>query len=258
MSVTATEPDWRGLVDSWDRQQTGYIPPREQMFTLMIDAVRAELGDAPRVLDLGCGPGGISERLLARLSGARAVALDLDPVLLAIGQGALGTLGGRLRWVEADLRDSGWTGAAGDQPFDAVLTATALHWLPPEQLAVTYRQVAGLLRPGGLLLNADRLRFDERSPTCARLAERLTLGRAESAFTGDTPDWTAWWHALDREPSMRPLLAERERRLLGEHGRRTFARPSEAFHLGALADAGFREMGTIWQDLDRRLLLAVR
>ena len=57
---------------------------------------------------------------------------------------------------------------------------------------------------------------------------------------------------------MRPLLAERERRLLGEHSRRTFARPTEAFHLGALADAGFREMGTIWQDLDRRLLLAVR
>ena len=33
---------------------------------------------------------------------------------------------------------------------------------------------------------------------------------------------------------------------------------SLALHVGALAEAGFREVDTIWQDLNRRLLLAVR
>jgi trans-aconitate methyltransferase len=152
ISPTATDPDWRGLLDGWDRQQTGYIPQRERMFTLMVDTVHAVLGDDPLVLDLACGPGAVSERLLARFPRARSVAIDMDPVLLAIGRGALDTRGGRLRWVDQDLRDHDWTKAVGDQPFDAVLTTTALHWLFPEDLAATYRRIATILRPGGLMV----------------------------------------------------------------------------------------------------------
>jgi hypothetical protein len=34
--------------------------------------------------------------------------------------------------------------------------------------------------------------------------------------------------------------------------------PRPGFHRRALADAGFREVDTLWQDLDRRVLPAVR
>jgi hypothetical protein len=56
------------------------------------------------------------------------------------------------------------------------------------------------------------------------------------------------------------LVEERERRFAhpDDEPRTKFRRPTLAFHLGALANAGFCEMETIWQDLDRRLLLAVR
>ncbi len=40
------------------------------------------------MLDLGCGPGSLATRLLDRIPAATVIALDADPVLLAIGQAA--------------------------------------------------------------------------------------------------------------------------------------------------------------------------
>ena len=255
MTDPTTGTDWRRLLTSWDRQQAGYIPGREQMFALMIDTVRTVLGARPRVLDLACGPGSISERLLARMPEARTVALDLDPALLAIGRGALGTLEGRLSWVEQDLADPDWTDAVAG-PFDAVLTATALHWLSPEQLTVTYRRISAILRPGGLLLNADRMRFDN-SPTCNTVSDALTQARDAAYFAlTDAPDWDGWWRAMAEVPALAALVRQRNQ-LFPRRGKTPrLPRPTLAFHQHALADAGFSETDVLWQDLDRRLLLA--
>jgi trans-aconitate methyltransferase len=62
-------------------------------------------------IDLACGPGSLSQRLLQRFPQARVIAVDVDPVLLALGRGALGTVGGRLRWVDADLASPDWAQA---------------------------------------------------------------------------------------------------------------------------------------------------
>lgn len=51
-----------------------------ERFRVMPDLVEAVGGPEPRVLDLTCGAGGISERLPARLPGAGSVGVDLDPV----------------------------------------------------------------------------------------------------------------------------------------------------------------------------------
>ena len=54
----------------------------------------------------------------------------------------------------ADLRDDTWTRGLG--PFDAVFTFQTLHDLGGvDALEVVYRQVHGLLAPGGILVNAD-------------------------------------------------------------------------------------------------------
>lgn len=47
--------------------------------------------------------------------------------------------------------------ALGQDTFDAVIFITALHWLTPPEIARVYRQLAGLLRPGSVLLNGNLL-----------------------------------------------------------------------------------------------------
>ncbi|MET0416763.1 MAG: hypothetical protein ABW022_12170 [Actinoplanes sp.] len=44
-----------------------------------------------------------------------------------------------------------------------MVSSTALHWLSTTQLLGVYQVAAALLPPGGLLLNADHLRFDDPS-----------------------------------------------------------------------------------------------
>ena len=145
----------------WEIQQQGYLPDREDRFTALIDAVEEAAGRPdPLVLDLGCGPGSLSVRLLDRMPAARVIAIDTDPVLLALGRAAYGQQD-RLRFADLDLRSNGWTAELGlDRPADAAVSTTALHWLRPDALHVMYARLATVLRPGGLLLDGDHLKDD--------------------------------------------------------------------------------------------------
>jgi hypothetical protein len=55
--------------------------------------------------------------------------VDIDPILLLLGQQVLGDMQGRLRWVEADISEPSWHSRLGEEQVDAVVTTTALHWL---------------------------------------------------------------------------------------------------------------------------------
>jgi trans-aconitate methyltransferase len=250
--------DWASWLRRWDSQQEGYVPEREARFTAMFDAIEALLPASFTALDLACGPGSISQRLLARFPHAKAIAVDIDPVMLALGQGALGTVDGRLRWIDVDLDRPDWLAALDGAPIDAVLSSTALHWLWPDSLTRVYRDLGSRLPAGGLLFNADHLAFGSRLPTFARLSDgALERQWSDAAFAARGLETAEqWWAALSAEPGVEPLLAERERRFAGK--RRQETSPDFDFHVAALRDAGFREVDTVWQVLSDRVLLAVR
>jgi SAM-dependent methyltransferase len=248
-------------VRRWDAQQQRYMPDREDRFTVLIDAVEAGAGrDDPLVLDLGCGPGSLAVRLLDRMPAASVVALDSDPLLLALGRAAYGDRP-RLRFADQDLRDPGWDRALRlGRAADAAVSTTALHWLRSAALRDTYAGVARLLRPGGLLLDGDHLKEDARAaPTLARLGEAVSeraISRRAPSQPGGREDWDDWWRAATADPALAGPAAERERRGLSEdhHGSESVLL---AEHVAALRAAGFAEIGTIWQYGENRVLCAV-
>jgi len=252
----ATAHRW---IDRWDAQQQRYMPDREERFTALIDAVEAGAGRPdPVVLDLGCGPGSLAVRLLGRIPAATVVAIDADPLLLALGRAAYGDRAG-LRFADRDLRVPGWPAGLGlDRPADAAVSTTALHWLPAPALRAMYAELATVLRPGGLLLDGDHLTDDEgRTPVLARLNRVLTERWEERAGADGQEDWKDWWQAATADPVLAGPAAEREQRRLSEdhHGSES-VRLAE--HAGALAAAGFTEIGTVWQHGENRILAAVR
>jgi SAM-dependent methyltransferase len=250
--------DWMDWLQRWDAQQEGYVPEREARFGAMFDVLAELLPESFVALDLGCGPGSISQRLLARFPAARAIAVDIDPVMLAIGRGAFGTVDGRLRWIEADLESPGWLQALGDIRVDAVLSCTALHWLWPETLARLYHDLGRVLRSGGVFLNGDHMSFGRALPTFERLSERVLAEQwTDAAFAARGIETAEqWWDALTGEAAFASLLADRDERFAGKQ--RQQSPPGFDVHAAALSDAGFREIGTIWQALSDRVLLAVR
>lgn len=251
------EIDWSGWLRRWDAQQEGYVPEREARFTVMFDALAELLPASFVAVDLACGPGSISQRLLARFPGARTIAVDIDPVLVAIGRGAVGTAGGRLRWVEADLASPDWLEALGETQVDAVLSSTAMHWLQPEALARVYHELGRLIRPGGVFLNADTMAFGSALPNLERLSRRaLDEQWSDDAFAERGIETAEqWWASLATEPAFAPLLEEQARRFAGKQRPTP---PDFDAHVATLHDAGFREVATIWQMLANRVLLALR
>lgn len=242
----------------WDAQQAGYLPDREERFTAMLDVLEVALPPNFVAVDLCCGPGSLAQRLLARFPQAQVIAIDYDPVLLALGRAALGTQNGRLRWLEGNLLDPGTLPAAlGGTAVDAVLSTTALHWLPDPDLQRVYCQLAEQIRPGGVLLNGDNLGLPDNQQALQSISNTLTERFRAAAFQNQgVENWQQWWAALATEPGLEPLIIERERRFQPAPVQERPA--SIQVHTDALLAAGFREVGVIWQHLDNMIILAVR
>jgi len=256
--TTSQSIDWQAWLRRWDAQQTGYLPQREARFTAMLEVLAILLPAQFVAVDLCCGPGAVSQRLLQRFPQARSIAVDLDPVLLALGEGALGTLDGRLRWLDADLCDPDWGKALGETQVDAALSTTALHWLPVPDLVALYKQLGELIRPGGVFLNGDNMRFNPALPTFHKVAETVLQAQwqDEQFAQAGVETWDQYWGALRQEPVLHALSAERERRFAARSS--TWTNASYDLQVAALREAGFREVGVIWQSFDDRVLMAVR
>jgi len=250
------DPDWAQWWQRFEDQQTFHIPLREQRFELMLQLVGEVTGSAPQnILDLACGTGAISARALKRFPAARLVALDVDPLLLAIGQHTLGNADGRLTWVKADLRGSDWSAVLRPYaPFDAVLTSTALHWLTPGDLVTVYRHLAQLLHEGGILLNAEHLLVGPPGRRLTALTEQLRQRLTATAKpVGES--WEAWWIAAGAEPAFARLLAERAQVFKND---RHHEHIGAQFHEAALALAGFAETAIVWRYLDDTIVCGLR
>jgi SAM-dependent methyltransferase len=249
-------PAFPPILADWDAQQAAYIADREGRFAIILDLLAAVLGDAPVVVDLACGPGSLAARLLERFPRARVVALDCDPLLLRVAREALEPYGERITLLDADLTDDAWPAAVaealdGATP-DAAVSTTALHWLTPDRLVAVYAQTARLLAPGGLLLNGDHFRFDDRHPTLRAVAAAHDAATQARGFGDGAPTWDDWWARARALPGATELATERDRRFADRP-----APPATTidFHLAALRQAGFAEVAPVWQLLDDYVVL---
>ncbi|MEU6163510.1 class I SAM-dependent methyltransferase [Streptomyces tanashiensis] len=248
-----TGTDWAGWQQSWDRQQEWYMPDREERFRVMLDMVEALVGTKPRVLDLACGTGSITSRLLQRFPDATSTGVDLDPALLAIAEGSFAG-DERVTFVTADLKDPAWVRSLPYDTYDAVLTATALHWLHSEPLTALYGQLAGLVREGGVLMNADHM-IDEATPrinAAERAHRHAAMDRAKGA---GALDWAEWWAVAAADPVLAEPTARRFE-IYGEHA--DGDAPSAGWHADTLRAAGFGEARPVWASPSDALILAVK
>ncbi|MEV0396245.1 class I SAM-dependent methyltransferase [Polymorphospora rubra] len=229
--------------ESWDHQQEAYLPDREERFTALLDTVEATSpGQAPTVLDLAGGTGSISLRTLRRFPHATTTLLDVDPVLLTIARESLDD---RSTVVTADLRTPDWVAALPHREYDAVLTATALHWIAPERLAALYAEIREVLRPGGVFINVDHMPDDGLPELTVMLGDRERARREARYAAGAVLSWEAWWDHVAKDPELGPLLEERRKVFADRHT--TESDPPVSWHLGALRTAGFREAGIVWR-----------
>ncbi len=255
--VRVRTPRWAVWVERWDQQQQDSFPAREERFNTILEVLETRIPRKFTVLDLGCGPGSLSLRVLRRFPNARSIGVDVDPVMLKLGQETVGTVGGRMRWVSADLRHRDWASKLPVRKVNASISTNALHWLAPEKLRRVYHDVYNLLPRRGVFLNGDWLPAKAEGPMTQHLFLRIYRQRQRQIHRPvGWIDWNQWWRQLEREPSLRDLFAMRRRIFPRLHPRE--AHLSAEDHLRALRRAGFREVRVLTQNLDDRVLLAIK
>jgi SAM-dependent methyltransferase len=99
--------------------------------------------DAARVLEIGCGLGRLTSKLLRE--GRDIVALDLSPGMIARARARTPD---RVEWICDDFL----THDFGNREFDCIITAATLHHMPAD---AALQKMRALLRRGGRLVVHD-------------------------------------------------------------------------------------------------------
>ena len=238
---------------SWDRLEERLVPDRELRLGVLIDVVEAMVGSAPTVVDLGCGPGTVTRRLLDRLPGACSIAVDVDPVLLTIASVTFAD-DDRVRIVRADLNDPAWVEGLPEPQVDAVVTATALHWLSEDAVRRLYGDLAGLVRRGGVVAHSEQMPLAELPRLGPAVAD---LGHRRRGGDDGRARWDDWWEQVSGDPALRPAMAQRDAVFETSYPTEEFSPPAD-WHIAALRDAGFTEAGVLWRSGGGAVVAAVR
>ena len=144
-------------MDTWDPDQyLAYADERGRPFLDLLARVGAT---APAdVLDVGCGPGGLTALLARRWPRARVRGVDASPAMV---ERARRTVPHGVHVEHGDLRDLDAPGSV-----DVLVTNATLQWVP-DHLDLLERLV-GLVRPGGWLALQVPGNFDEPSHALRR------------------------------------------------------------------------------------------
>lgn len=114
---------------------------------LVAQAAAATTPHAGHVLDVGCGAGNYTLKLLERLPNLDATLIDLSQPMLERAASRVGSATtGRVTTIQGDIREV----ALGDGQFDLVLAAAVLHHLrTDEEWEAVFAALHRALRPGG-------------------------------------------------------------------------------------------------------------
>jgi trans-aconitate methyltransferase len=187
--------------------------------------------------------------VLERFPAASIVAVDRDASLLEVGKSILGS---RVSWRQADVRDPSWAEGLEPGTFDAVLSATAIHWLQPDDVAGVYRVLAALLRSGGVFANADHMPVS--SPAVAELSQTLLDGWQAERLR-DAEDYYDFREAMRAEPALGSLVDQRDASFDDQPS--GLAAPL-SFHRETLLALGFQSADELWRHHADAILVAIR
>lgn len=217
-ATTAFESD----AYEYDNLRHRLVPCLDSLYGAATMALRLADRRLRRILDLGAGTGLLSARVAAAHPDAELVLLDASPAML---EQARAVVGPRARLCLADLRDP-ITGG----PFDAAVSALAIHHLDDHHKRDLFARVHKALATGGVFVNAEQV----AGPSPWLDARYRAHHREASAALGTTAEQ---WQAAEERMALDRCA------------------PTE-IQLEWLRDAGFTDVDCLFKDYGFALLFA--
>jgi tRNA (cmo5U34)-methyltransferase len=206
------------MAEEYDSLIRRCVPRYEEMTERLVDYLPA---DAVRVIELGCGTGNLSLRLVARYPDASITFVDASPEMVQLTRARVAEASPRAaergRFMVARFEEL----QAEPGAFDLATSAISLHHVADK--GAVFRTVRGLLRPGGTFRFADQM-------------WGATEGNAAL-------NWRRWLEFC-RLPGH---CTEAEVESLVAHAREHDHYEPVATHLRLLEDAGFADVDCVWR-----------
>jgi tRNA (cmo5U34)-methyltransferase len=156
---------------TYDTERRRLIHCFDEFYGTLGELIARFCPNSPRILDLGAGTGILSAAIIDRAPAAHLHLLDASPDML---QQAANRLSGHqpqmfIQPLDADLPSG---------PFDAVVSALAIHHLDDANKRGLFCRILTALAPGGIFLNAEQV--SGGSPRLQKLFESVHLDRARA------------------------------------------------------------------------------
>ena len=135
---------------SYDGPRRFLIPPFEQFDATAVEALGISGAEPERILDIGAGTGMMTAWAREAYPQAHFTLLDGAGAMLDKARERLGADG--IDYVQADFGD-----ALPEGPWDAVVSALAIHHYFDEGKQGLFGRIHDGLRPGGVFVNAEHV-----------------------------------------------------------------------------------------------------
>ena len=196
---------------------------RREQLDLLLKFIPHPADHPLAVLDVGAGFGAAAAAVLHAFPHATATLLDISAEMQRVGGERLAAYDGRYTYHTGDF-DGGTLPDALPGPYDAVVSALAIHHLDPQHKRALYAAIAQRLAPGGVFLQIDII----AAPTDDVQSLYWELDDREHQERGEQP----WDRSRIRHTELQPLDD----------------------HLRWLRDAGLQRVDCYWKRLDVALI----
>jgi tRNA (cmo5U34)-methyltransferase len=164
----------------YDAPRRRLVPPFDGFYGAAVAALELSATQPRSVLDLGAGTGLLTQHVLAARPDVRPTLFDGAPAML---DRARERLGDAATYVVGDLHDAPPPG-----PWEAVVSALAIHHLEDDAKRALFARVHGGLVPGGVFVNAEQV----LAPTARLQAHYRAWHEREAKARGATDaEWDA-------------------------------------------------------------------
>ena len=220
--MAKSEHEWgsQQYDQEWVDKDSRRAAEREAQFNAALSWLSVIVGGQSRVMDLGCGPGTLAEKMLATFPAMHVICSDGSDEMLKLARQRLASYGDRVSYAQADFGAENWITNLPRQ-LDAVVSARAIHNLRKLKLiGPVYGQIHELLRPGGVFMNIERVNF--------------------------------------ATPALRRHFRELQIKTRGHAAKMDGAAPSLAQQFSLLKRAGFRDVDCFWRETNTAIVAGFR
>jgi tRNA (cmo5U34)-methyltransferase len=161
---------------TYDSERRRLVPCFDEFYGAAAELVARCHPSAPRILDLGAGTGILSGAIVDRVAPGRLTLLDASADMLQ-------RAATRLARCHPEILVQPLTAELPSGPYEAVVSALAIHHLSDADKRALYARILNVLSPGGIFINAEQVAG--KSSRLQKLFETTHLDAARRLGSSD-------------------------------------------------------------------------